>query len=429
VIFDDRADAGRRLALLLGHLAAEEPVVLALPRGGVPVAVEVAAALRAELDVLAVRKLGAPGNREFAIGAIAEGGSVVLDAATAARLGVAQEDLDRVLRREVAELRRRIDRFRQGSAPADLRGRTVVIVDDGLATGLTDLAAVRAARRGGATRIVVAAPVGSREALVLLRREADEVVCHSVPRELLGVGRWYRDFSPVPDREAMALLAEARAGSPPAPPRRARDVAVDAGAGLRLPGELAAAIEPWGLAVLADANGGTATPALGRRLNDAGLTTLMIDLATAGEREEGRMADPATLAGRLLRATRGLAREPETRGLPVGWVAGPGAAEAVLTSAAAPLDEVRAVVVRDGRPGLAEALAEVRIPTLLLVEGDAAAAPGDAGAVPGPHRIVRLAGAAEPLDAAAARDEAGRLAVNWLGTHLPVAAAPAAAAG
>ncbi|MGZ4306574.1 MAG: phosphoribosyltransferase, partial [Solirubrobacteraceae bacterium] len=184
--FVDRRDAGRRLATQLLALAQERPVVIALPRGGVPVAFEVARALDAPLDVLAVRKLGAPGNPEFGVGAIAEDGTALLNAATATRVGMTQRDLELTVERELRELRRRVERYRDGRAPLDLRDRTVIVVDDGLATGLTDLAAVRALRTRGAARIVVAVPVGAREAVALVGEEADDVVCHTIPHELLG---------------------------------------------------------------------------------------------------------------------------------------------------------------------------------------------------------------------------------------------------
>jgi putative phosphoribosyl transferase len=213
--FIDRRDAGRQLAARLTHLAGERPVVVALPRGGVPVGFEVASTLAAPLEVLAVRKIGAPGNPELAVGAIAEHGSAVLDATTAARVGMTQQVLDATVEREMLELHRRVERYRDGRAPAELRGRTVIVVDDGLATGLTDVAAVRALRAQGAARIVVAVPVGARQAVVLVGREADEIVCHTTPAELLGVGRWYRDFSPVSDEEVLALLCAARSGAPP----------------------------------------------------------------------------------------------------------------------------------------------------------------------------------------------------------------------
>lgn len=179
--FTDRHDAGRRLAAQLMPLAGDHPVVVALPRGGVPVAREIATALDAPLDVLAVRKLGAPANPEYGIGAIAEDGTAVLDSAAAQRVGMTQTQLHATIAREQAELRRRMTMYRDGRAPVDLHGRTVIVVDDGLATGLTDLAAVRAVRARGAARIVVAVPVGSREAVGRLGDEADEVVCHTSP--------------------------------------------------------------------------------------------------------------------------------------------------------------------------------------------------------------------------------------------------------
>jgi predicted phosphoribosyltransferase len=209
MMFKDRRHAGRELAAQLPGLARERPIVLALPRGGVPVAVEVARALGAPLDVLTVRKLGAPRNPELAVGAVAEDGTAVLNAALARRVGMTQAQLDRVIEREARELSRRMERF--GRKPIDVRGRTVIVVDDGLATGLSGLAAVRALRRRGAARIVVAVPVGSREAIAMLGEEADEIVCHTIPHELLSVGHWYEDFRPVSDEEVLALLAQASA--------------------------------------------------------------------------------------------------------------------------------------------------------------------------------------------------------------------------
>jgi putative phosphoribosyl transferase len=214
MVFEDRSDAGRQLAAQLRPLANELPIVVALPRGGVPVAIEVARALDAPLDVLTVRKLGAPGNPELGVGAVAEDGTTVLDAMMARRVGMTQAKLDRTLEQEQRELRRRVARLRAGRPPLDVRARTVIAVDDGLARGLTALAAVRALRRRGAARIVVAAPVGSRQARSLLIEEADDVFLLSMPRELLGVGRAYRDFSPVSEERVLALLAEAGAPVP-----------------------------------------------------------------------------------------------------------------------------------------------------------------------------------------------------------------------
>jgi predicted phosphoribosyltransferase len=208
-VFADRREAGRLLADRLAAIETAKPVVVALPRGGVPVGFEVARALAAPLDVLVVRKLGAPGNAELGVGAIAEGGSSVLDTAMARRVGMDQQALDATVEREMRELNRRVERYRAGRPPIDVRDATAIVVDDGLATGLTALAAVRALRAREARRIVVAVPVGAPESVAMVAREADEVVCHTIPRQLLAVGHWYRDFAPVPDDAVVAMLAQA----------------------------------------------------------------------------------------------------------------------------------------------------------------------------------------------------------------------------
>ena|SRR5438132_755952 len=209
--FLDRRDAGRMLAAELVPLAGERPVVVALPRGGVPVGAEVARLLGAPLEILAVRKLGAPGNLELGVGAIVEDGTAVLDERSASAVGMTQVTLDETVAREAAELQRRVERYRAGRARVPVEGRTVIVVDDGLATGLSDLAAVRSLRKQAARRIVVAVPVGSGESVRMLAEEADDVVSVLTPRVLFGVGLWYEDFSPVSDEQVLTLLREASA--------------------------------------------------------------------------------------------------------------------------------------------------------------------------------------------------------------------------
>jgi predicted phosphoribosyltransferase len=221
VRYRDRSEAGRRLAAELLDLGEDCPVVLAVPRGGVPVALEIALALSAPLEIMAVRKLGAPGNPELGVGALAEDGTAVLDSRSAAMLGLTAAMLDEAVERESAELRRRVERYRQGRRPPAVAGRIVILVDDGLATGLSDLAAVRALRKRRPSQIVVAAPVGSGAAVDMLAQEADRVVCPTVPEHLGGVGLWYRDFAPVSDEEVMRLLAGAAEAAQQ--PRRRRD--------------------------------------------------------------------------------------------------------------------------------------------------------------------------------------------------------------
>jgi predicted phosphoribosyltransferase len=209
-LFRDRRDAGRTLAQRLSDYAGQPGVVvLALPRGGTPVAYEVARALDAPLDVLMVRKLGIPWNEEYAMGAIASGGEQWLDARVVHELGITRSDIESVVAREQRELARRERIYRRDRPPPLLRGRTVILVDDGLATGSTMRAAVRAVRRQQPARTVVAVPVASTEACELLRSEADEIVCAEVPKYFLGVGRWYIDFSQTSDEEVCALLDDA----------------------------------------------------------------------------------------------------------------------------------------------------------------------------------------------------------------------------
>ena len=204
--FADRRDAGRRLAERLLGERGEHPVVVALPRGGVPVAREIALALEAPLEVLAVRKLGAPHNPEYGIGAVAEGGTGVIDAEAVAVLRISTKAVDSILARETAELRRRVVAYRGDRPSLDLRDRTVIVVDDGVATGLTDTAALRAVRRQEPRRVILAVPVCPPDSAERLRAEADEVVCLQTPALLRGVGQWYRDFSQVSDDEVVETL-------------------------------------------------------------------------------------------------------------------------------------------------------------------------------------------------------------------------------
>ncbi|MFC8517202.1 phosphoribosyltransferase [Streptomyces sp. NPDC057257] len=208
--FHDRGQAGRELAERLrteqekGNLP--DPVVLALPRGGVAVAREVARALHAPLDVLVVRKIGAPFQEELGVGAIAGEDDPVFDEWALARLGLGETELAPVVERERAELRRRERHYRQGRPAPDLAGRTVIVVDDGLATGSTARAALRAVRRGNPGRVVLAVPVSSPEAAELMRAEADEVLCLWQPASFMAVGLCYEEFEQLTDEEVMRVL-------------------------------------------------------------------------------------------------------------------------------------------------------------------------------------------------------------------------------
>ncbi|HET7583477.1 MAG TPA: phosphoribosyltransferase [Gemmatimonadaceae bacterium] len=205
--FRDRAEAGRVLAAELMPYASPRTVVLALPRGGVPVGYEVARALGAPLDVFVVRKLGLPGHEELAMGAIASGGTRIINEDVVREFGITDPELAAVAAAEERELERRERRYRDDRPRADVRGRTVILVDDGLATGSTMRAAVAALRQDQPDRIIVAVPVAARETCALLRREADGVICAVTPEPFHAVGLWYEDFTQTSDDEVRALLA------------------------------------------------------------------------------------------------------------------------------------------------------------------------------------------------------------------------------
>jgi predicted phosphoribosyltransferase len=218
MIFYDRTDAGRQLAAALRHYT-DDPnvIVLALPRGGVPVGYEVARELGAPLDVFLVRKLGVPGREELAMGAIASGGVRVVNREVVRELGLTDEDIDEAAAHECEELRRREEAYRDGRPAPDLRGRTVILVDDGLATGSTMRAAVAAVRKLSPAKVVVAVPVGAADTCREFSRFADEVVCVQTPDPFFAVGGWYHDFSQTTDEEVRDLLARAAGTGEPVP--------------------------------------------------------------------------------------------------------------------------------------------------------------------------------------------------------------------
>jgi predicted phosphoribosyltransferase len=204
--FADRKDAGHQLAAALGHLRERAPLVIGLPRGGVVVAAVVAEALDADLDILVVRKIGAPGQPELGLGAIAEGGVLLLNEPLMDRLGLTREDLQPTIDRSQAELARRRELYRGGTDPIDVSGRTVILVDDGLATGGTARAAIDTLRHLGAGAIVLAVPVGAPSTVHELEELVEEVVCLSAPRMLMAIGQHYADFTQTADEEVLALL-------------------------------------------------------------------------------------------------------------------------------------------------------------------------------------------------------------------------------
>jgi putative phosphoribosyl transferase len=379
-IFSDRHDAGRQLAARLKDLAGTRGVqVLGLARGGVPVAFEIAQALRAPLDVFVVRKLGVPGHPELAMGAIASGDVRVMNADVVQQLGIPEEAVAEAASRELRELDRREQAYRQGRPRPSLAESTIVLVDDGIATGATMRAAVTAARKEGAHTVIVAAPVISVEAEEALSSAADRVEFVATPGTFGSVGEWYDDFVQMTDQEVARLLEDAN--SPPAAAHRpdattsTRVVHIPIG-DAEVMGDLTIPASVKGIVIFAHGGGSSRLSPrnqdVANALTDAGYATLLFDLLTSSEESSDRYSgqyrfDVDLLARRLALATEWLMREEDMRQLRLGYFgASTGAAAALV--AAARRHDVRCVVSRGGRPDLAgDALPKVHAATLLIV--------------------------------------------------------------
>ena len=377
MLFIDRTDAGRHLAQRLRHLRGTDVAVLGLPRGGVPVAFEVAEELHAPLDVIVVRKLGVPFQPEYGFGAIGEGGARIIDDGVVRLARLTRAEIAGVEAREHARLDRRLRQLRGSRTLVPLAGRTAIVVDDGIATGSTARAACMVARERGARRVILAVPVGSVEAAASLRRTADEVICLHTPARFCAIGEWYDDFSQVSDEEVAALLGKAAGWSagPDCGEQDPAEIMVDAG-GVRLPGSLVIPDQALGLVIFAHGSGSSRhsprNQFVAAALNRVGLGTLLVDLLTADEElSRAYVFNIAMLAGRLTGITRWLRGQPVAATLPFGYFgASTGAAAALWAAAASPRPPVAAVVSRGGRPDLVgRRLALVQVPTLLIVGG------------------------------------------------------------
>jgi putative phosphoribosyl transferase len=385
--FANRVDAGRRLATKLMEFRGEDVVVLGLPRGGVPVAFEIASALGAPLDVIVVRKLGVPFQPELGMGAIGEGGVRILNAEIVRMAGVSDRELAAVEERERVELDRRANRYRAGRERVSLQGRTAIVVDDGIATGSTARAACQVARAQGAARVVLAVPVAPRSSIGEFSGVVDKMVCLETPEWFFGVGQWYDNFSQTPDEEVEALLQHAPEGiartseastvgadAADDPPARDEEVEVLAGS-ITLGGHFTVPEAVRGIVVFAHGSGSSRHSPRNRFvasiLNQAGLGTLLFDLLTRHEElDRSNVFDIGLLATRLADVTSWLRTQPEAANLPIGYFGASTGAGAALWAASLPDADVAAVVSRGGRPDLAgQRLAAVRAPTLLIVGG------------------------------------------------------------
>ncbi len=373
--FFDRAEAGRLLADRLLTMNLDRPTVYALPRGGVPVAVEISLALKAPLDLVMVRKIGAPFNPELALGAVVEGivPHTILNERVREASGADDAFIERARARELAEMERRRALYLGDRARVDPAGRTAVLVDDGLATGATMKAAITAVRKQGAARIVVAVPVAPEDTVGEIAGLADDVVCLNPSQAFRGVGGFYTDFHQLTDEETIGLLrqgwsaVEALSGDDP------RSVLIPPHG---LAGDLTVPADPRGIVLFAHGSGSSRMSprnrAVAESLNRRGFATLLMDLLTPDEaRDRRNVFDIPLLAERLAETALWIASEPDIAELPLGLFGASTGAGAALLAAAELQDRISAVVSRGGRPDLAgPRLAEVRAPTLLIVGGD-----------------------------------------------------------
>jgi predicted phosphoribosyltransferase/predicted alpha/beta-hydrolase family hydrolase len=429
--FRDRQDAAKRLAVALAKYRGSRPLVMAIPRGAVPMGRAIADALDGDLDVVLVRKLGAPHHPEFAIGSVDEQGTVVLTE-YAAQSGADAAYVRRESERELQVIKERREHYSPNQAAIPISGRIVIVVDDGLATGSTMIAALKAIRAQGPARLVCAVPVAARDSLDQVAKFADEVICLATPQPFYAVSPYYRDFSAVTDAEVMQILSARAAASSRGDDSGAgfaRQVRIPIGE-LILEGDLTFPPSARGLVIFAHGSGSSRHSSRNRfvasALNRRGFATLLFDLLTAQEdRDVATRFDIPLLARRLESALQWTRDEPELRNLSVGlFGASTGAAAAIIVAAARPADTA-AVVSRGGRPDLAgeHALSRVRSHTQLIVGGAdvqvlelnraAEAAIGEWA------ELVVVPGATHLFEEPGALEQVASIAADWFDRWLP----------
>jgi len=431
--FRDRIDAARQLAAALEKFRDSKPVILAIPRGAVPMGRIIADALQGELDVVLVRKIGAPGNPEFAIGAVDEQGRLMLGP-YAQQVGADAEFIEDEVQRQLQLIRRRRESYRPGQPAIALAGRTVIVVDDGLATGSTMIAALQAVRGQNPARLVCAVPVAARDSLAHVAEFADEVVCLATPQPFHAVGLYYRDFTGVTDDEVIELLAATPAASTHVAagshPSTALHAAIRIPAGqVLLEGDLDIPAGARGLVIFAHGSGSSRHSSRNQwvagELRRHGFGTLLFDLLTMEEDQDRAMRfDVSMLARRLGAAIRHMRAIPACAALPVGLFGASTGAAAALVAATENPEDVAAVVSRGGRPDLAgsRTCSRVRAHTLLLVGGAdtevlelnraVAAVMGDWA------QLVVVPGATHLFEEPGALQQVARHAADWFGTWL-----------
>lgn len=426
-LFRDRIDAGQRLADALRPYHGSDAVVLGIPRGGVPVAAEVARLLGLPLDIVVARKLGAPGQPELAIGAVTANGGLYLNHDLIRDLGVDQAYLDSAVERKRAEARDRESRFRGGRPGPALAGRIAIVVDDGLATGATIRAAVQSVRHAGPAKLVVAVPVGAIESCASLRSEVDELVCLWTPDDFMAVGQFYDDFSPTEDDEVERILRAASTHTPDTD--TAREITFQNRRGRRLAGTLLLprAVERPPVVVFAHGFNSSRRSSrnlmIAERLVASGLAAFLIDFTGHGDSEgEIREATVKQMADDLRSAIDHISAEAAVDAGRIG-LSGSSSGGIVSVIEAARDERVRVLVLRSVPAGdLFEPAAHIRATTLVIAgEADIPIVEEDralAEVISGPHRFEVVAHAGHLFEGPGEMERVSDLSVGWFVSHL-----------
>lgn len=369
---ENRNIAGRMLAEKISALKLHSPIVIALPRGGVPVGYEIAAALNCSLDVTMTKKIGAPQNPELAIGAVGEDGTAILNQELLQHLNIEKALLKKLTVAKTKEISQQIKKFRPGKLRETLNGKDVIVVDDGLATGATMIAALQVLRKQSPRKIIVALPVAPEDSIQELKSAADEVICLMTPKNFVAVGLWYENFEQVTDEEVIHLLEESKLNQSAF---REQEVMIEDGQ-QSVTGDLTLVNNSKGLIIFAHGSGSSRKSPrnqyVATELNKIGFSTLLFDLLTDDEaNNRANVFNIPLLARRLILATNKVAAMTETKNLPIGYFGASTGAGAAIMAAAQGTQKIFAVVSRGGRPDLAsDALKKITSPCLLIVGGN-----------------------------------------------------------
>lgn len=434
-IYRDRHHAGVVLARELSGYAGQSPLIVAIPHGGVPVAAAVAQALEAELDIMVVHKLGVPGHPHIAAGALTSGGAANINHRAIGSFGVTPVALERALDRERLVLEQHERVLRSGRPAKSVAGRTVIVVDDGIATGTTLRTAVTALRARGASKVVVAVPVAAEQALEVLRHEADEIVCPSITARFFSIGQSYEDFAPVGAAFAQRLLDVHETAAQSARKTASlvgHDVPVQLG-DVRIAGTLTVPDDARGMVVFLHGSGsnrfGPRHAFVARALERAGFATLLVDLLTAeeqaGDADVHELGNDVRFLGRRAVAILDwLNLHPKLSKLPLALFGSSSGAAAAMIAASERPKQVLAVVSRGGRPDLAEqALPNVEAKTLLIVGSDDHAVlelnRAAALRLRAPHRLEVIADATHLFAEPDSLEQVSELTLRFLGALVP----------